>query len=77
MRKGYTYVRLPYKAGYNELLADQKIQAGEPCIRGTRIPASSLYGYYKAGDNIKTIHTNFPYVTIKQIKAAIDYVDGK
>jgi len=73
MRKGYTYVRLPYNAGYDELLADQRIQAGDMCIRGTRIPASSIYGRFRSGEGLEFIARDYK-ITKKQVEAAIDYV---
>ncbi len=49
-RKGFVYVRLPFEGdGYNELLADQRIQGGDVCIRGTRIPAHTIYAQYASG----------------------------
>jgi len=76
MRKGYYYVRLPLHAGYDELLIDQRIQTGSPCIRGTRIPVYSIYGRFKAGDNIEFIARDYR-ITKEQIQAAIDYAEGK
>ena len=76
MRKGNYYVRLPYNAGYDELLSDQRIQFGAPCIRGTRIPVTSIYGQFKGGDSLKYIAKSYR-ITEKQAQAAIDFVEGK
>ena len=74
-RNGYTYVRLPMQEGYDELLIDQRIQCGEPCIRGTRIPADSIAAYYEAGDSIPKITWMFG-ITKAQVQACIDYVNA-
>jgi uncharacterized protein (DUF433 family) len=33
---------------------------GKPCIKGTRIPASLILGYFAAGNTIKKIIAEFP-----------------
>lgn len=77
VRKGYTYVRLPFgKLGYDELLIDQRIQAGDVCIRGTRIPARSVWSFHKAGDSKKMLMESY-HITSKQFDACIEYMDGK
>ncbi len=75
-RQGYYYVRLPLSAGYDELLIDQRIQSGSPCIRGTRIPVHSIYGRYRGGDTIEYMMKDWR-LTREIIQAAIDYAEGK
>jgi uncharacterized protein (DUF433 family) len=33
------------------IVLDPKVQFGEPCIKGTRIPARAVWGYVRAGDS--------------------------
>lgn len=75
-RKGYWYVRLPYTVGYDEILADQRIQSGEPCIRGTRVPVSSIYGCHMAGETNAAIAKEFQ-ITKRVVEVAIAYVEGR
>jgi len=75
IRNGYRYVRLPILEGYDELLIDQRIQFGAPCIRGTRIPAESVACHYKAGDSVAMIVIGYG-VTEKQVQACLDYVNA-
>jgi len=75
-RNGYRYVRLPFREGYNELLIDQRIQFGAPCIRGTRMPAESVAMHHRAGDSVKVILSMFPTLTEKQVQACLDYVNA-
>ena len=74
-RNGYRYVRLPILEGYDELLIDQRIQFGAPCIRGTRMPAESVAMHHKAGDSVKVILSMFPTLTEAQVRACLDYVN--
>lgn len=37
---------------YNNILLDPKVQYGEPCIEGTRVPTQVLWSFYNAGDSI-------------------------
>lgn len=52
VRRGYTYVRLPEPRGDDGLTIDPNRMGGTPCIRGTRIPAHTIAGYYN-GQNMK------------------------
>jgi uncharacterized protein (DUF433 family) len=40
---------------YDNILLDPKIQYGEPCIDGTRVPTQVLYSLYRAGDSIDNL----------------------
>lgn len=74
MRRGYTYVRLPEPLGDNGLTIDPNRMSGEPCIRGTRIPARTIAGYY-SGTNMKYICDGWG-ITEVQVRACLDYVNA-
>lgn len=40
---------------YDNVLLDPKIQYGEPCIEGTRVPTQVLYSLHRAGDSVDTL----------------------
>ena len=73
-RKGYQYVRLPKSSSGITISPD--IQFGQPCIKGTRIPCTSIYSYFKGGDKIEYLVKSFN-ITPEQVQACIDYVEGK
>ncbi|MBW2560528.1 MAG: DUF433 domain-containing protein [Deltaproteobacteria bacterium] len=75
VRNGYRYVRLPMWVGYDELLIDQRVQFGEPCVRGTRIPAVSIATFHAAGDSILSI-ARMLNITEAQVQACLDYVNA-
>ena len=77
MRKGHHYVRLPFgELGYKHLLSDQLIQAGDVCIRGTRIPACVVHAFHMGGDSKKLLMENYG-ITSDQFDACIEYMEGK
>jgi uncharacterized protein (DUF433 family) len=73
-RKGYTYVRLPEPLGDDGLTIDPNRMGGEPCIRGTRIPARTIAGYY-SGTNMDYICKGWG-ITEAQVKACIEYINA-
>ena len=71
--KGQQYVRLPNPG--SGITIDPDIHCGEPCLRGTRIPCTSLYG--EAGGGLKRAWVSDARgLTEAQVQAAIDYVEG-
>lgn len=54
------------------IFLDPQISFGEPCIKGTRIPAEVLWALHAAGDPVERIAAayNLPE---KQVKSAIDW----
>jgi uncharacterized protein (DUF433 family) len=79
IRKGYRYVRLPKSmlgSAKGRILIDPNVQFGEPCIAGTRIPATALYNCYKGGDSIDYIARSYD-IDARCIEAAIAYVEGQ
>ncbi len=43
----------------NRILLRPDVQFGQPCIKGTRIPTSTLWGYVKGGDSVEYIARSF------------------
>jgi uncharacterized protein (DUF433 family) len=52
------------------------IQFGEPCIRGTRVPASAVYGAYLGGDKLWSLAQSYN-VSLQEIIAAIHFQQGR
>lgn len=57
---------------YNDVCLDPKIQFGEPCIDGTRIPTCAILSKVKAGDAPEIVATLYD-VNITQIEHAIQW----
>lgn len=75
--KGYVYVRLPNSkvGGGNGLIeVNQDVQFGEPVIRGTRIPASTIAEMHSCGDSVKTLCSSYN-ITVDQVQACVDYIN--
>ncbi|MCU0653636.1 MAG: DUF433 domain-containing protein [Candidatus Pacebacteria bacterium] len=51
----------------------QETRFGKPCIEGTRIAIVDLLNLLKMGYSIKEIPAQYPGVTLKQVKTALDY----
>ena len=54
------------------ILLDPKIQFGEPCIAGTRIPTETIWAFFSAGDKVETIARMY-YLPIEKVQAAISW----
>lgn len=49
------------------------LHAGDPCIRGTRVPVSVIVGSVADGDTVDDILTAYPSLTAADIRAALKY----
>ena len=52
---------------------DPDIRFGKPCIRDTRITVYDVLGWLAAGMDFNDIVTDFPELTIQDIKACLAY----
>lgn len=57
---------------YKGIRINPKIQFGEPCIDGTRIPISSLWSNFQAGDKPETIAKGYE-LSVSQVQYAIQW----
>jgi len=55
------------------IIADPKICHGKPTFRGTRIMVWQILEMLAAGETIEEILRNFPSITSRHIKAALEY----
>jgi len=51
---------------------NKKIQFGDYCIRGTRIPITSVRQYVQAGDSIEYLVESYN-ITREQVEAALNF----
>lgn len=55
------------------IVCDPQVCAGEPCIRGTRIPVHVVLSHLAAGEDEATILRNFPRLASADIRACLEY----
>lgn len=56
-----------------EIHSDPNIMGGEPCVRGTRIPARTILLYIKAGRSDFEIFDDYPSLPVDGIKAVREW----
>ncbi len=57
----------------DKILVDPRIHAGEPCVKGTRVPVSVVVGSIADGDDIDTLIKSYPTLTREDIRACLRY----
>jgi len=58
---------------FERISVDQRIMGGVPCIRGTRIPVSSILGYMAAGMTHDEILADFSQLSADDLQEALRY----
>lgn len=57
------------------IVSNKNFLGGKLRLRGTRMPIDIIAWYIGNGKGVEEIRKEYPKLTLKQIKAAIDYVD--
>ena len=57
----------------NIIRRDPNKRFGKPCVRNTRITVFDVLGWLAAGMDFKEIISDFPELTIEDIKACLAY----
>ena len=53
-------------------------RSGKPCVRGMRITVYDVLSYLAAGMSVPEILEDFPYLTIMDVQACLEYAaDGE
>lgn len=55
------------------IVIDPEIHHGDPCIKGTRIPVSTIIGSLADGMPVEDVLSTFPQLTSDDIQAALAY----
>ncbi len=58
---------------FQRVSVDHEITGGAPCIRGTRIPVTTVVGMVADGMSTGDIVAEFPQLTAEDIKEALQY----
>lgn len=56
-----------------EIVSDQSVLCGKPCIAGTRISVELVMDKLGAGDSVDDIVSDYPFLTRGQVLAAIRF----
>jgi len=59
--------------GFQRIVADHRVMAGVPCIRGTRIPVATLLGLIAEGMTTGEILVDFPQLTADDVREALQF----
>ena len=55
------------------IVADPSVMGGKPVVRGTRISVESILEKVAAGESVDQIVSEHPYITVEQVRAALEY----
>lgn len=55
------------------IIIDPAIHHGDPCIKGTRVPASTIVASIADGDTTEEVLNASPQLTAENIKAALKF----
>jgi len=60
--------------GWRERISiDDAVCHGKPCVKGTRIMASTILDYLTAGEPVEEILRQYPGLVAEDVRAAIGY----
>ena len=57
---------------YQYITTDPQIMTGKPVVVGSRVPMSRILFLLKEGYTLEAIHEEYPHVSFKNIKGAVD-----
>ncbi len=60
-------------AGYPRISIDSDICGGRPVVAGTRLRVSDILEMLAGGSDAAEIVTDFPYVTVEDVRACLAY----
>ncbi|HEV3157339.1 MAG TPA: DUF433 domain-containing protein [Candidatus Baltobacteraceae bacterium] len=65
-----------YDAARKRIVSDPAVMGGLPVVKGTRIPAHTLHARVMAGENIKAILKEYPYLDQEAIESAVLFIEA-
>ncbi len=65
--------RYHYSMAFQRIVADHRVMAGVPCIRGTRIPVATLIGMVAEGMTTGEIIADYPQLTADDVREALQF----
>jgi uncharacterized protein (DUF433 family) len=58
------------------VVSDPSVMGGEPVVRGTRVPATTIIAYLRAGHTAQEIFTDYPSLPVNAIQAVIEWAEA-
>lgn len=58
---------------FERIVVDQRVMAGVPCIRGTRVPVATVVGLVAEGLTIPEIVADFPQLRPDDVQEALRF----
>jgi len=58
---------------FERISVDYRVMSGVPCIRGTRIPVTTVVGMVAEGMTTAEVIAEFPQLTIEDVHDALRY----
>lgn len=65
------------KSSQINIISTDSILGGKPRIEGTRISIDTIGGYINSGYGVEDIKKDYPHLSNRQIKSALDYIDDR
>lgn len=62
---------------HEHVTTDPQVCHGQPCVRGTRIPASQIVLMLENGDRVEDLLEEYPSITREDVPACLDYAGGR
>lgn len=61
---------------FNRITTDPEMMGGQPCIRGLRMPVTSVVAMVADGMTVSEITAEHPGVTAEDVREALPYAPG-
>jgi len=58
------------------LKENERKRSGKPCIKGTRMPVSSVLSYLSSGMSVEELLADFPYISREDVLEAMAYASS-
>lgn len=57
----------------DRIVSNPEVMHGQPCVKGTRIPATVVLANLAAGLSVEEITRSYPSLTAEDVQAAVAY----
>ena len=57
----------------DRIVVDHRIMGGVPCVRGTRIPVSTIVGLLAEGYDADAVLADFPQLSAEDVRGALEF----
>ncbi len=57
----------------DRVVVDPEVHHGDPCIKGTRIPVTTIVGSIADGLSLEEVRAAYPQLSVEDVRAALAY----